>query len=104
VVAGYFLRENKLSHDGHAMSHVLFALACAGIVLLYMVFFTVVGFIVFLFIWSLFDLMRSEFTHNHNKILWFIMLLFFPVLGMIFYLIISPAQKIPMADDPQKLQ
>lgn len=91
AVAAYFMRENKIAHDGDAISYPLFALAVAGIVLLYQLLF----FVIFLCVWSLFDLMRSEFTHTHNKILWFVLIILLPVLGMIFYLIISPKQKIP---------
>jgi hypothetical protein len=99
VVVAYFLRAHKLAEDGHALSLPLFALMCAGIVLLYMVFLTILGLGISLFLWCLFDLMRSEFTHNHNKILWFVLLILLPMLGMIFYLIISPNQKINVAGD-----
>ena len=88
VVAAYFIREDKLARDGHAEILPLFALAIAGVVLLYQLLF----FVIFLVLWSLFDLMRSEFTHN--KILWFVLIILLPVLGMVFYLIISPGQKI----------
>jgi hypothetical protein len=98
VVAAYFMREQKLEHDGHALSLPLFALAFAGITLLYELLF----FVIFLCIWSLFDLMRSEFTHTHNKILWFVLIILLPVLGMIFYLIISPKQKIQVSDDSSR--
>lgn len=94
VVVAYFLRESKLEHDGYALSFPLFALLCAGAVLLYMILLTFIGFAFFLFGWSLFDLMRSEFKQNHNKILWFILILLLPAIGIIFYLIISPEQKV----------
>lgn len=98
VVVAYFLRENKLAHDDYAPSLLVFALLCAGATLLYMIFLTVIGFAIFLFGWCLFDLMRSEFKMNHNKILWFVLLILLPLFGMIFYLIISPEQKIPPVD------
>lgn len=102
VVVGYFLRENKMLHDGHAMPFALFALACAGVVLYFMTLVVVLGFAVFLFWWSLFDLMKNEFAHTHNKILWFVMIILFPVVGMIFYIIISPKQKIQVENVPKQ--
>jgi hypothetical protein len=56
--------------------------------------FLVLVFCAFLFIWCLFDLMRSEFIHPHNKALWLVMLLVVPLLGVIFYLVLSPKQKV----------
>jgi hypothetical protein len=96
AVVAYFMRENKLAHDGHehTMPLILFILAFAGILLLYMLLF----FVIFLHLWSLFDLMKSEFKLLHNKILWFVLILLLPLVGMIFYLIISPEQKILPAD------
>jgi hypothetical protein len=99
AVAAYFMRESKLEHDGDALPLILFVLAFAGIVLLYQLFF----FAVFLCFWSLFDLMRSEFKQTHNKILWFVLIILLPVIGTVFYLVISPEQKIPVVDASRKL-
>jgi hypothetical protein len=90
VVAAYFLRNYKVSMDGEALSFPLFSLLIAGAAFLYELLF----FAIFLFFWSLFDLMRSEFRQTHNKILWFVLIILLPLIGTIFYLLISPEQKI----------
>ena len=95
VVAATFIRKYKVEHDyGDPPSLILMILGLAGIVLGWMVFL----FAIFLFFWSLFDLMKSEFKLTHNKILWFVLILLLPLVGTIFYLLISPDQKILPAD------
>lgn len=89
AITARFLQQNKISADGHAPSFILFLLLCMGATLL----FTIALWFAFLFFWSLFDLMRSEFTNNTNKVLWFLALLFLPVIGTAFYIFISPEQK-----------
>jgi hypothetical protein len=98
AVAAYFMREHKIAEDGHAIAFPLFALMIAGVVLFFMVVSVLIGATVFLFLWSLFDLMKSEFKFIHNKILWFVLILLLPLVGTIFYLIISPEQKVQPMD------
>jgi hypothetical protein len=95
LIVAYYLREQKLEVNGpeHTGPYIFFALSGAGILLLYELFF----FAAFLVFWSLFDLMRSEFIHTHNKILWFILIILLPLIGTVFYLLISPQQKIQPA-------
>ena len=90
MVATYFIRGDKHEHDEHTGVYPIIAFTVAGIVLLSLLLF----FVIFLVLWSLFDLMRSEFNHPHNRILWFVLIILLPVLGMIFYLSISRKQKI----------
>lgn len=46
-----------------------------------------------LWIWALVDCLKSEFTAS-NKIIWVIVIIFFPVVGPILYFIIGRGQKI----------
>jgi cell division protein FtsX len=46
-----------------------------------------------LWIWALIDLLKSEFT-GHNKLIWLLVLIFLPLLGLILYYFIGRKQKI----------
>lgn len=46
-----------------------------------------------LWIWALVDIVRSEFT-GYNKIIWLLLVIFLPVLGLILYYFIGRKQKI----------
>jgi Phospholipase_D-nuclease N-terminal len=48
----------------------------------------------------LIDILRNEFTGN-NKIIWFLLVLFLPVLGAILYFFIGTDQKIRPEDDEE---
>ena len=53
-------------------------------------------FIVFtfiLYIYILIDILKHEFT-GYNKIIWILVLIFFPILGAILYLIFGRSQRI----------
>ena len=53
-------------------------------------------FIVFtfiLYIYILIDILKHEFT-GYNKIIWILVLIFFPVLGAILYLVFGRSQRI----------
>ena len=60
-------------------------------VILIMIFFF--AFPLILWIWALVDCLKSEFTGS-NKIIWVIVIIFFPVVGPILYFIIGQGQKI----------
>lgn len=90
VIVVSFLRHSAEFEDIARLPFVLVALAAAGVVLLYLLLF----FAAFLCLWALFDLMRSEFKQKHNKVFWFILLLLLPLVGSLFYIFISPEQKI----------
>ncbi len=49
--------------------------------------------VVILWFVSLFDLLKSEFEENHNKWIWFLCLLFLPLIAPLFYMLISANQK-----------
>ena len=49
-----------------------------------------------LWVYSLIDLLRSSFKKN-DKLIWLLALLFIPILGAVFYLIIGKKQKIDKA-------
>ncbi|MDD2501228.1 MAG: PLDc N-terminal domain-containing protein [Geobacter sp.] len=44
-------------------------------------------------IWALVDILKSEFTGN-NKIVWLLLVIFIPLLGVILYWFIGRGQKI----------
>ncbi|MGC9001176.1 PLDc N-terminal domain-containing protein [Caldisericum sp.] len=46
-----------------------------------------------LWIWALIDLLKSEFT-GYNKLIWLLVLIFLPLLGLILYYFIGRKQKI----------
>ena len=46
-----------------------------------------------LYIYILIDILKHEFT-GYNKIIWILVLIFFPFLGALLYLLIGRAQRI----------
>ncbi len=44
-------------------------------------------------LFTLVDIIRSEFTDSSNKIIWFFLVLFLPLLGMILYQLLGTGQK-----------
>lgn len=60
----------------------------------------IVGIPFLLWIICLVDVLRNEFTGN-NKIIWFLLVLFLPVLGAILYFFIGTDQKIRPEDDEE---
>jgi hypothetical protein len=94
AVVATFVRKYKIEHDHRAEPLIIFILGAAGIALVCVV----LCLVAFLVLWSLFDLMKSEFKLTHNKILWVVLILLLPVIGTVFYLLISPEQKILPAD------
>lgn len=46
-----------------------------------------------LYIYILIDILKHEFT-GYNKIIWIIVLIFFPILGAILYLVFGKSQRI----------
>lgn len=46
-----------------------------------------------LYIYILIDILRHEFT-GYNKIIWILVIIFFPVLGAILYLVFGRGQRI----------
>ena len=46
-----------------------------------------------LYIYILIDILKHEFT-GYNKIIWILVLIFFPVLGAILYLVFGKSQRI----------
>ncbi|PUE63793.1 PLDc N-terminal domain-containing protein [Arcobacter caeni] len=52
-----------------------------------------VVFIFILYIYILIDILKHEFT-GYNKIIWILVLVFFPVLGAILYLLLGRSQRI----------
>jgi hypothetical protein len=46
-----------------------------------------------LYIYILIDILKHEFT-GYNKIIWILVLVFFPVLGAILYLVFGRSQRI----------
>jgi phospholipase D-like protein len=45
-------------------------------------------------IWSIFDILKNEFT-GYNKSIWILALIFFPPIGVLLYLFIGKNKKIP---------
>ncbi|MBY0539911.1 MAG: PLDc N-terminal domain-containing protein [Campylobacterales bacterium] len=54
---------------------------------------TFVIFTFILYIYILIDILKHEFT-GYNKIIWILVLVFFPVLGAILYLVLGRSQRI----------
>ena len=46
-----------------------------------------------LYIYILIDILKHEFT-GYNKIIWILVLIFFPILGAILYLVFGKSQRI----------
>jgi phosphotransferase system glucose/maltose/N-acetylglucosamine-specific IIC component len=47
-----------------------------------------------LYLYSLIDILKSEFTNSIDKLVWLIAVIFLPILGIVLYLIIGRKQKI----------
>lgn len=47
-----------------------------------------------LMIWAIVDLIKSDFKDQSTKIVWALVILFFPFLGSIIYLIFGRSQKV----------
>jgi phospholipase D-like protein len=47
-----------------------------------------------LWLWTLVDILRSEFTGN-NKLIWLVAVILVPVIGVILYLLIGRGQRLP---------
>ena len=47
-----------------------------------------------LYLYTLIDILKSEFTNSINKIIWLIAVIFLPILGIILYFFIGRKQKI----------
>ncbi len=47
-----------------------------------------------LYLYTLIDILKSEFTNSINKIIWLIAVIFLPILGIILYFFIGKKQKI----------
>jgi Phospholipase_D-nuclease N-terminal len=47
-------------------------------------------------IWALIDILKNEFT-GINKLIWFLLVVFLPLLGVICYYFIGMKQKLPPA-------
>ena len=58
-----------------------------------MVWFAVFLFFIIAWIWSIVDILRNEFT-GYNKIIWILVLIFLPPIGVLLYLFIGKSQKI----------
>ncbi len=50
-------------------------------------------FFIIAWIWSIVDILRNEFT-GYNKIIWILVLIFLPPIGVLLYLFIGKSQKI----------
>jgi hypothetical protein len=46
-------------------------------------------------IWALIDILKNEFTTGTNKLIWFLLVIFLPLLGVICYYFIGMKQKLP---------
>lgn len=57
----------------------------------FLVVFTLFTFMLYIYI--LIDILRHEFT-GYNKIIWILVIIFFPVLGAILYLVFGRGQRI----------
>lgn len=59
-----------------------------------------------LLVWilTIVDIIRSEFTDPSNKIVWFLLVLFLPLLGMILYCFIGTGQKKPWISPKERSQ
>lgn len=56
----------------------------------------IVGFgILALWIWAMVDIIKSDFKDVVVKILWFLLVLFIPLLGFILYVIVGKSTKLP---------
>ena len=63
--------------------------------------FTILTFLIIpvgLWLWSLVDLLRSNFSDSTNKLIWVIVIVFIPVLGALLYLLIGRKQKIKLSN------
>ncbi len=57
----------------------------------FMMIFVIFTFILYIYI--LIDILKHEFT-GYNKIIWILVLIFFPVLGALLYLVFGRSQRI----------
>lgn len=57
----------------------------------FMMVFVVFTFVLYIYI--LIDILKHEFT-GYNKIIWILVLIFFPVIGAILYLVLGRGQRI----------
>jgi len=45
-------------------------------------------------LWALVDILKSRFRESTNKIVWLLVILFIPILGVILYFIIGRKQRV----------
>jgi hypothetical protein len=57
----------------------------------FLIIFVIFTFILYIYI--LIDILKHEFT-GYNKIIWILVLFFFPILGAILYLVLGRSQRI----------
>jgi hypothetical protein len=71
----------------------------------YMVIWLIIGFVVFIeWLSTLVDIVRSDFTSPSNKIVWVILVVLLPILGMFLYFIFGLRQKCNSGDIKNKEQ
>jgi len=58
-----------------------------------------VGFLAILWLWALIDILKGNFSGT-NKVIWLLLVLFIPFLGMFLYFVIGRKQKISQDKSP----
>jgi uncharacterized membrane protein len=89
MLSGYLLKSKEESMHGFGI------LGFAGIIgLALLLFFSIIIVAAFVFwLWALIDILKNEFTGS-NKLIWLIVVIMVPFLGMLLYWFIGREQKI----------
>lgn len=74
------------------MIHPLLFLNLGGSELIFLMFILFVPFC--LWLWALVDLLKSDFTKQVNKLVWLVLIVFLPLLGVPLYFFIADRQKL----------
>jgi hypothetical protein len=74
------------------MTNLLFLGGLGGFeILIILLFFLVPG---ILWIIALIDVLKSEFRDSINKLIWVLVIIFFPIVGAIIYFVVGRSQKV----------
>lgn len=74
------------------MPDTLLFLNMGGYEVLLLLFFLIIP--VGIWLWALVDLLRSNFTNQINKLIWLILIVFLPILGVPLYYFLAEGQKV----------
>jgi ABC-type arginine transport system permease subunit len=77
----------------HSQTYDTMDRAIGALLVLGLVWFAVILFFFIAWVWAIVDILKNEFT-GYNKLIWILVLIFVPPIGVLLYLFIGKNQKI----------